>query len=44
MISGGAKGGRMDIIRKYAFALVLVFAVIYVYVPLPQGRRQAPMA
>ena len=35
----------MGIIRKYAFPLVLVFAVIYAYAPLRlEECRQAPMA
>jgi hypothetical protein len=33
-LGGGAKGGRMGVIRKYAFVLVLALAVIYVYAPL----------
>ena len=31
-VRGGARG-RMDIIKKYAFVLVLILAVIYVYAP-----------
>ena len=33
-LAGGAKGGRMGIIRKYAFVLALALAVIYAYAPL----------
>ena len=33
-LAGRREGGRMGIIRKYAFALVLALAVIYVYTPL----------
>jgi hypothetical protein len=34
MEAGGAKGGRVGIIRKYAFGLALALAVIYAYAPL----------
>src|SRR3984957_1152776 len=33
-LAGGAKGGRVGIIRKYAFGLALALAVIYAYAPL----------
>jgi hypothetical protein len=33
-LAGRREGGRMGIIRKYAFELVLALAVVYVYAPL----------
>ena len=33
-LAGRREGGRMGIIRKYAFELVLALAVIYFYAPL----------
>jgi hypothetical protein len=33
-LAGRREGGRMGVIRKYAFELVLALAVIYVYAPL----------